>query len=140
VTSRYRRDDGAVSIELTLLAPVVIALLCFVVGLGRIADAGAQVTGAARDAARAASLQRDPDQARSVARNTAAADLTAAGIDCRNLSVVTDTTAFTAGGVVRVVVMCAADLSGLALAGLPGAKTMTATAAAPIDSYVGVGP
>lgn len=134
------RDGGAVSVELTLLAPVMIALLCFVVGLGRIADAGAQVTGAARDAARAASLQRDPAAARSVAQDTAAADVHAAGLDCRNLSVVTDTSGFTAGGVVRVQVRCTAELSGLALAGLPGAKTMSATAAAPIDSYVGVTP
>ena len=35
------RDGGAVSVELTLLAPVMIALLCFVVGLGRIAGPAA---------------------------------------------------------------------------------------------------
>lgn len=133
------RDGGSVSVELTVLTPVVIAMLCFVVGLGRIADADGQVTGAARDAARAASLARTVDAATAAARRTAQVDVAAAGIDCTSLEVSTDTGAFRPGGVVRVTVHCTAALADVAMSGLPGAKTLTATAAAPIDTYIGVG-
>lgn len=134
-----RGDDGSISVQLLVLAPVVIALLCLVVGLGRIADADGQVTGAARDAARAASLTRTPTDARVAARQAAAGDVHGAGIDCRPLRVTTDTVGFTPGGIVRVTVSCTAGLGGLALAGLPGAKTLSATAAAPLSTFSRVG-
>jgi hypothetical protein len=46
-----------------------------------------------------------------------------------------DTGNFRPGGVVTVTVTCAADLSGLALSGLPGAVTMSATGRAPLESF-----
>jgi len=131
-------DGGSVSVELTVLAPVVIAMLCLVVGLGRIADADGQVTGAARDAARAASLQRSAAAAQSAAVRAAQTDLSDAGVSCAHVDVTTDTAAFAPGGVVRVTVRCTTSLADLVVAGLPGSKTLTSTAAAPIDSYVGI--
>jgi Flp pilus assembly protein TadG len=135
-----RRDAGSVSVELTLLAPVVLVLLLFTVGLGRIEDAHGQVTGAARDAARAASLAADPATATSSARQAAAADVAGVGLDCRNLTVQVDTRAFAPGGAVTVRVACTADLADLALTGLPGRKTLTATSTAPVESYRSVTP
>jgi Flp pilus assembly protein TadG len=135
--TRRRADEGSVAVELTVLTPVVLALLCLVVGLGRIADADGQVTGAARDAARAASLARTPADAIRLARQAAATDVAQAGIDCRDLQVATDTTTFIPGGTVRVTVRCTVDLSGLAFAGLPGAKTLVGASAAPLELYRG---
>jgi Flp pilus assembly protein TadG len=135
-----RCDAGSVTVELTVLAPVVLALLLFTVGLGRISDAGAQVSGAARDAARAASRAPSADVAVTAARQAAAGDVAGAGMDCRDLQVDVDTAAFTAGGVVRVTVHCTADLSALTFSGLPGSKTLSASAAAPLETYRTVTP
>lgn len=133
-----RRESGAVTVELVLLAPVVFALLLFTVGLGRIEDADGVVTGAARDAARAASQAASAASAVSAARAAATGDL--ADGPCRDVTVSVDTSGFTAGGLVRVRVACTAGLSDLALSGLPGHKTLTATASAPIETYRAVTP
>jgi len=129
------RDDGSTTVELVVLAPVVLALLLFTVGLGRIEDAQGKVDGAARDAARAASMASDATAAATTARQAAAADLTGADLDCRDLTVEVDTTGFTAGGDVAVHVGCTADLADVALSGLPGSKTLTARSVAPIETY-----
>lgn len=132
-------DRGSASVELTVLTPIVVALLCLVVGLGRIADADGQVTGAARDAARAASLQHSVPAAQAAATDAAHADLIGAGVSCSQFDVAVDTAAFNAGGVVRVTVRCTTSLADVVIAGLPGRKTLTSTAAAPIDRYTSVG-
>ena len=143
MTSRRRRrlvahpdaERGTVAVELVLLAPLLLALLLFIVGLGRLAEARAHVTGAARDAARAASQQRTPAAARAAAQQTATADLAGAGLSCAHLTVQTDTTEFTPGGMVRVAVGCTADLRDLVGVGLPTSKTFQSTAAAPLETY-----
>jgi Flp pilus assembly protein TadG len=133
---RSRHDaDGSVTVELVLLTPVFLALLMFVIGVGRLADANGQLAGAARDAARAASQSSSPAAAVTAAQQTAAADITGAGITCGHLDVRTDTSTFTPGGVVRVNVSCVTTLADVALAGFPGHKTLTAAAAAPLDRY-----
>ena len=138
--TRRGDDGGSASVELVVLAPVVLALLLFTVGLGRVEDAQGKVDGAARDAARAASLASDPDTASQVAHRAAAADITGTDIDCSNLAVNVDTSGFTAGGAVVVRVSCTASLSDLAISGLPGRKTLTASSAAPIETYRAVTP
>lgn len=137
---RAVRDDGSTTVEIVVLAPLVIALLCFVVGLGRIADARNQLTGATRDAARAASLASTPDGARTAARQAAAADLAGAGIDCGRFDVTVNTAQFRAGGAVTVRISCTTDLSAVAVSGLPGHLTMDARSTAPLDTYAAVGP
>ena len=139
---RRRRRHGSVSgergtmtVELVLLTPVLFALLAFIVGLGRAADARGQLTGAVRDAARAASLAANPEAARTAARDTALADLQSANLHCRQPQIDTDTSQFTAGGQVTVTIRCSLDLAQLVLSGLPGRSTLTATSTAPLDTY-----
>ena len=139
MTARRRRDDGSTTVEIVVLAPLVVALLCFVVGLGRVADTRNQVTGAARDAARAASLATTASAAQSAARDATAADLRDAGIDCGRFTVAVDASRFVPGGSVTVRVTCTTDLSAVAISGLPGQLTLTATSTAPLDSYSQVG-
>lgn len=128
-------DLGTATVELVVLAPVLFALLAFVVGLGRSADARGRLTGAARDAARAASLTSTAEAARTAARVTALADLAGAGLECRSPQVSTDTRQFQPGGLVTVTVRCTLDLSNLVVSGLPGRSTLTAHATAPLDSF-----
>jgi Flp pilus assembly protein TadG len=125
------------TVELVLLAPLVFALLAFVVGLGRSADARGRLTGAARDAARAASLTATPDAASQAAASTATADLVGAGLECRDPQIATDTAAFRPGGQVTVTIRCTLDLSSLVVSGLPGRSTLTAHATVPLDTYSG---
>lgn len=136
----WRCDGGTIAVELVLLTPLLLALLVFIVGLGRLAEARGHVVGAARDAARAASQQRTPAAATAAAQQGAAADLAGAGLSCTRLTVRTDTRGFTPGGAVRVNVGCTADLRDLLGIGLPAHKTLTSTAAAPVETYREVRP
>lgn len=126
-------DRGSIAIDVVLVAPILIALLLLVAGLGRIAHTRSQVDGAAADAARTASLQRDPDTARVAGEQAARAYL--GPNTCRSLDVRIDTSAFRPGGAVTTVLRCTTSLAGLGLSGLPGSHSFTATAIAPLDSY-----
>ena len=133
------RDGGSITVEMVLLAPLVFAFFCFVIGLGRLDEAHGQLVGAARDAARAASDARSPGDAVTAATTAARADLDSAGLTCRNISVHVDTATFIPGGIVSVTVSCTTDLSDVTVSGLPGTKTLVASASAPLDRYRGVG-
>lgn len=127
------RDRGAIAVELVLVAPVLIALLLLVVGLGRIAHTRGEVDGAASDAARTASLALTPTEAQRTGDAAARSYLDAG--DCQSLDVHVDTAQFRPGGEVVARVRCVASLAGLGLAGFPGSRTFTATARAPIETY-----
>lgn len=134
-----RSDQGTTSVELVLVAPVFLAALLLVVGLGRIVEAEGRVQGAARDAARAASMARSATLASDAGRQAASVNLDEGGVSCAAFEIAVDTANFRPGGQVRVYVTCRADLSGLGLAGLPGSKTLRAEASAPLEQYRGTG-
>ena len=138
-TRRDRLDTGTATIEMVLLAPIVIAFVLLVVVLGRIAETGAEVTGAARDAARAASLARTPGSAASAAQAAAASALAGESVDCSTgVSVTVSTTRWFPGGSVRVTVACTVRLSDVGFSMLPGSKRMTASATAPLERFRGI--
>lgn len=129
-------EEGFSTVEFVLLVPVFVLLLLLVVGAGRVEQARIQVTGAARDAARAASLTRTPAQAGEAARATAAAALGGQRVTCAGgPEVVVDSAAMAPGGYVEVTVTCRARLGDLGFPALPGAKALTATAASPVETY-----
>jgi len=51
-----RRERGSFSVELAVLAPVLLLVVSFLISVGRITETSAVVEGAVRDAARAASI------------------------------------------------------------------------------------
>jgi Flp pilus assembly protein TadG len=128
-------DQGSIAVEVVLLAPLLIALLVFVAGLGRMAHARGQVDGAAADAAQSASQQRAAPAAQRAGEEAARAYL--GDSSCRRLDVVIDSARLRPGGSVTATVRCEASLAGLGLAGLPGSRAFTATAVVPIDTYRG---
>jgi Flp pilus assembly protein TadG len=132
-------DVGTTAVEVVLVAPVFLAALLLVVGLGRIVEAEGRVQGAASDAARAASLARNGVLATASARDAAALNLDGRGVSCTAFDVAVDTADFRPGGLVRVSVSCTADLSGFGLVGLPGNKTLRGEATAPLEQYRGTG-
>jgi Flp pilus assembly protein TadG len=134
---RIRKEQrGTAAIELVLLAPVLLLILAFVVGLGRMAHARQQIESVAADSARAASLDRNgPGSVRVAAENGARQSLGEAGLSCTHLTVQVDLSRDQPGGSVAATVSCRAELSDVALAGFPGSKVFTARAVVPIERY-----
>ena len=134
-----RSDQGSVTLELAILGPALLLLLGLVIAAGRIAVSGGAIEAAARDAARQASISRDPATATAGARAAALDTLAAQDLRCVSLTVRVDTAAFTApvGAPAQVTaqVSCVVALTDLAVPGLPGTKTLQASFASPLDSY-----
>ena len=126
---------GAVSTELAVLTPLLIAFMLLVVYAGRVAQTGGDVAHAAHEAARAASLVATPTAATATATETVAANIAAGAVACRNLTVAVDTSGFTAGGQVAVTVTCEAAFADIAMLAVPGTRLFAATAVEVIDTY-----
>jgi Flp pilus assembly protein TadG len=140
ITHKGDGERGSVTTELVIVTPLLLLLLLFVVALGRMAGSRIDINGAASEAARAASIARTPLAAQDAARQIATAALADQHVTCASLDVSTDTTAFQPGGTVTVTVRCEVKLGDLTGLRLPSAKTLTATASAPIDRYRGITP
>lgn len=133
----HHRNDGHeagfASLELVVLTPVLLLMLLLVVGVGRLTHGRQIANQAAAAAARAAALDADPAQAQQDGQQQAHQILSQAGISCHSFTATVDTSDFTAGGQVSVQVVCVTSLSDLGLVGFPGAKTLTASASAPLE-------
>ncbi|OEJ22107.1 hypothetical protein AR457_40175 [Streptomyces agglomeratus] len=139
---RLRRapsDRGALSLEAMVLFPVLIMVLLLVVAFGRVTSSHNAVDAAARNAARAASLERNGGSASSAGQATAREVLGQQGLQCTSTSVSISTGGFSARigetSSTTATVTCVVNLSDIALPGLPGAKTLTSSFTSPIDSY-----
>jgi len=130
-----RDSRGSAAVEIVLVAPLLVALLLFVAGLGRMATARGQVEGAARDAARAASLERSVPSASAAGEAAARATLAGQRITCADLAVTVDVSAYRPGGRVTATLACTTSLAGLGIAGFPGHRTFRATSIAPIENW-----
>lgn len=131
-----RRDErGSATAEMALLTPLLIIMLLFIVFCGRLADSKLRLDDAAHQAARAASLARTVTAARDDARAAAQSALTSAGISCQSLDVTVETAGLRPGSTITVDIRCAVGLSDLALLGVPGDTTLSASFASPIDTY-----
>jgi Flp pilus assembly protein TadG len=128
-------DRGSVTAELVLLTPLLILMLLFVVGLGRLSGARIEVDGAAAQAARAASIARSPATATLAAKQTVTSALGSDHITCAQLSVNTDTAQFTPGGSVAVTVTCIVSLADLTGLRVPASESVTTRSVAVIDQY-----
>jgi Flp pilus assembly protein TadG len=133
-------ERGTAAIELVLLTPALLVLLLFVVFVGRLVEARADVQAAAQDAARAASIARGPDSAANDGQAAATQRLQAGGVTCRHLDVRLDTANFHPGGTVAATVTCTVDLGDLGLLRVPATKAITTTFTEPVDTYVGITP
>lgn len=129
-----RRDAGSASVEMVLITPLIVLLLLLAVAMSRMVAARIDTDASAQQAARAASLARDPGAADRAARQAAESTLAGEGRTCGSIQVSTDAAAFRAGGIARVTVTCTTTLSDLGLP-LPGHHDSTSRAAAPVDTF-----
>ena len=135
-----RRDDhGSATVELALVAPMLLALMFLVVFAGRVSEADANVRRAASEAARSASLEQHLASAADAAHAVAEANLAASGVTCRSLDIGVDTSDFRAGGTVTVIVRCVSSMRDVAFVGVPGTRAFTARAVEVVDRYRGEG-
>jgi len=132
-------DRGSVAVEVAVVAPAFVFLLLLVVFAGRVSEADANVRRATSEAARAASLRQHPTDAGTDAETIAEANLSAAGIQCRALTVDVDTDNFQPGGTVTVTVACTTSMADVTLLGVPGTRTFSARAVEVIDRHRGDG-
>jgi Flp pilus assembly protein TadG len=140
-----RRERGSISVVLVVLAPALALLLLLLAAGARVVEVQGHIDGAARDAARAASIARSPGQADTFARQAAVADLGSTSW-CRAGTVQAQVSGFTQGGPlpggaanaanVTVSVSCEVNMSPFTALGFPAGKRFTGQAVAPLDPFM----
>lgn len=136
---RTRDDRGSAAIETAIGMPAFVLFVGLIIFGGRTAMTHEAVESAAADGARTASIARTSEEARTQAETAARASLDAQDIDCLTVSVSVDTSDFNNAvgttGAVDVTVACRLDLADLAVPGVPGARTISATVTSPLDTW-----
>lgn len=137
--ARRRRDEGSVAIEAAIVLPSLIMFLCLAIAGGRIVTSQAKIDAAAEDAAREASIHRTAAAAQSAALAAATESLTDQGISCASTTVHINTSGLNVPvgqvGTVTVAVSCTVELTDLLLPGVPGARTLGASATSVVDQW-----
>ncbi|MFJ5279160.1 TadE/TadG family type IV pilus assembly protein [Streptomyces parvulus] len=124
-------DEGLSTIEVVILAPVMILFILVLVAFGQLVDGRGALDGAARDAARAGSIQKDHGTAIAEAKRAAESNLT--DVCSGPVSVVQKSAGFEPDTLFTVEVSC--EVRGLASIGLNVPTTLSATFSSPLDPY-----
>lgn len=134
-----RNEEGSMSVELVLLAPVIVLVLLFLVAGGRIALAANAAEAAANAAAREASLSRTTAAAQQNANQAAQTSMSQSGYACTTLDVLINDSGLDVPlgqvGTVSGTITCTLNLADIALPGLPGTWTIQRSAISPVDAY-----
>jgi len=126
-------ETGSVTVELVILAPVLVVLMLFVVFVGRAGGAVEQVRHAADEGARAASLVSRPAM-EAAASSAVSADLASNGANCSSTSVAVSVVDGGNVDSVTVTVVCVVNGVGTELLGAE-ARSVTASSTEVIDRY-----
>ncbi|HVW35616.1 MAG TPA: TadE/TadG family type IV pilus assembly protein [Acidimicrobiia bacterium] len=129
-----RSERGSLSLELTLLVPVLLLVLGFIMGAATIGRARSDLDDAAWEAARAASLTRSGVDADAAARQAVDQRLVGERWSCGNKNMDVDVSRFEPGGMVAVEINCDVRLASAGLF-VPGATHLHSRVAAPLDRY-----
>lgn len=124
-------DSGLSTIEVVILAPVMILFILVLVAFGQLVDGRGALDGAARDAARAGSIQKDHGTAIAEAKKAAEANLT--DVCSGPVSVVQKSAGFEPDTLFTVEVSC--EVRGLDSIGLNIPTTLSASFSSPLDPY-----
>ncbi|MBW5424017.1 pilus assembly protein [Streptomyces sp. BG9H] len=131
---RARGDDrGLSTIEVVILAPVMILFILVLVAFGQLVDGRGAIDGAARDAARAGSIQKEHGTALAEARRAARADL--ADVCSGPVSVVQKSAGFDPDVDPFFTVEVSCEVRGLAMIGVDVPTTLKASFSSPLDPY-----
>ncbi|MGW7067112.1 hypothetical protein ACWGII_18835 [Streptomyces sp. NPDC054855] len=140
VRARGGGERGSYTLEAVLCLTVLVPILGIIAAFGLAGLGDSTAANAAAAAARAASASDDPDTAQARGRQAALKSLGQAQRTCASSDIVVDTSGFPSQpgqpGTVTVRVDCTIPLAELAVPGLPGSKTLTATRHSAVDRYV----
>jgi Flp pilus assembly protein TadG len=142
VNSRRARGERGDSgpLEMVILLPAVLLLFGLVVAFGRTTTADTDVEHAARVGARAAASAQTSGGGSALAGAVVADSLRRAGMTCASGPSVAVGGSWEPGGRVTVTVSCTASLADVTKFGIPGARTLRATASEVIDRTRGGAP
>jgi Flp pilus assembly protein TadG len=127
------RQAGSGMVQAVIMAPVLVLVMMFAFGGGKLALAQIDIDGAAHAAVRAATIERTMGEAQAAAQSAAAAG-TAAHCSSVTIGISGD---LTPGGVITATLTCTVTGTGIAV--LEG-RTLTAEAASPVDQWRGEEP
>ncbi|MEU3849600.1 TadE/TadG family type IV pilus assembly protein [Streptomyces sp. NPDC029554] len=130
-TRRQADDSGLSTVEVVILAPVMILFILVLVAFGQLVDGRGALDGAARDAARAGSIQKNHALAMAEARKAAEANL--ADVCSGPVSVVQTSQGFEPDTIFTVEVSC--QVRGLAMLGLDIPTRLSASFSSPLDPF-----
>ncbi len=134
--SRIASERGSMAVEIVILVPVLVAVMALVVSFGRYVDTRGHVEAVARDAVRAATLERSLPAATAVAQaiadETAPGDAVCGPVQLWGASE-GDPVVFQAGEIITAELSCEVSLDDLGLLGLPGSVTISGASSAPLD-------
>jgi TadE-like protein len=135
-------ERGALALELAILAPLMLALLLFLMACGRYFQTSSLLEDAARDGARAATQARSQAGAQKVVDDavTRALGQKQVAASCRNSAkgVLGGAGGFKAGEPITVEVSCTINYRDLGLLGLDKDVTVTRTFTSTLDPFRGV--
>lgn len=127
------------AIEAAIGVPAFGLFIAMIILGGRVEIAKQSVEAAAYEAARAASIERTQSEAISSGKSAASRSLNDQDLQCASTSVTVNAAGFNAPlgttAQVTATVTCKVDVADLAIPGLPGTRTITATASSPVDAY-----
>ena len=134
-----RSDRGSEALEASIGVPAFLLFIALIIAGGRLAIADQAVQAAAAEAARSASISRTQEEAHGSAVGGATSSLANQKLQCTTKSVSVDTSGFASPvgtpASVTATVTCVVNLSDVAVPGLPGTRTITATMSSPLDTY-----
>ncbi|WP_300640984.1 TadE/TadG family type IV pilus assembly protein [Nocardioides sp.] len=137
--NRSQDERGSVAIEAAIGVPAFGLFIAMIILGGRVEIAKQSVEAAAYEAARAASIERTQSEAISSGKSAANSSLNDQGLQCATTNVTVNAAGFNAPlgttAQVTATVTCKVDVADLAIPGLPGTRTITATASSPVDAY-----
>lgn len=137
--SRWRDQRGAAAVEVVLVVPVLVMVMCVMVAGWRLWAARTALTDASASAARAATLETSGQAARQRAERVANASLGVVGVECVPLGVEVDTSGFAsppgASAQVEVRMTCRVATSDLLVPGLPGSWQVEGQASHQMDTF-----
>jgi Flp pilus assembly protein TadG len=137
--NRRQNERGSAAIEAAVGVPAFALFIGLIMFGGRTATTHEALESAAAEAARSASIARDPESATTDARQAAVTSINNQQVHCTDINVDVDTTDFNKApgqtGTVRVRLSCRLDLSDLAVPGVPGSRVLSATMSSPIDTW-----
>lgn len=128
---RSADDCGLSTVEVVILAPVMILFILVLVAFGQLVEGRGALDGAARDAARAGSIQKDHATAMAEAKKAAEANL--ADVCSGPVTVTQTSPGFEPDTIFTVEVSC--QVRGLAMLGLDVPTTLSASFSSPLDPF-----